>query len=57
MAAKTVVEWHDNRIELENPYSIGDIPEFLHVYTAAPIQPDPGLLDWNMFSERDLQRL
>ena len=56
MAAKTVVEWHDNRIELENPYSIGDIPEFLHVYTAAPIQPDPGLLDWNMFSERDLQR-
>jgi len=49
-------EWHDNRIELENPYSIRDIPEFLHVYTAASKADKLAMLDWNMFSERDLQQ-
>lgn len=46
-------EWHDNRIELENPYNYQDIPEFLRVYTSSDKRAH---LDWNMFSEYELQQ-
>ena len=51
-------EWRANRIEPENPYRNGTlqaIPEFLHVYTQAENEQQNDL-DWNMFSEGELER-
>jgi len=52
------MEWRANRIEPENPYRNGTyqrIPEFLHVYTKAS-REERNKLDWNMFSEYELER-
>ena len=53
-----ILEWRANRIEPENPYRNGTyqrIPEFLHVYTKAS-REERNKLDWNMFSEYELER-
>jgi len=52
------MEWRANRIEPENPYRNGTyqrIPEFLHVYTKAS-REERNKLDWNMFSEYELEQ-